>query len=132
MSELLIFSLFVDCFSWKYSPNLSFSLYLCGYYYKCNLPLNGFFKIYHSLYLFVFGCSWVFAAAHAFLSLQPAKASSLAAAVRELFIAWLLLLRSMPRRSGSVVVAQVSFAGCSFLGSRAQGQQLWCTGLVVP
>ena len=90
-----------------------------------------FFKKFIILFIYLFLAALGLCCCTRF-PLVPASQGFSLAAVRELFIAWLLLLRSMrPRCSGAVVVAH-ELCWLQLLGSRAQGQQLWCTGLVVP
>ena len=94
-----------------------------------------FFLIY-LFYLFIFGCTGSSLLLAGFLKLQRAGATlhcgARASHCRGFSLRWLLLLRSTGSR-------HVGFSSCStraqqlrLAGSRAQAQQLWCTGPAAP
>ena len=89
------------------------SLCLCLYFFFFNINL--FYFIYFWLH-------WVFVAVR---GLSPVAASRGHSSLRCMGFSlwWLLLLRSMGSRCAG-------FSSCWLVGSRAQVQQLWCTGSV--
>ena len=92
--------------------------------------LNSFLTyIYLFTYLFYFWLHWVFVAAHG-LSLVVASGGHCSLRCMGFSLRWPLLLRSTGSR-------HAGFSSCGtwaqqlwLTGSRAQDQQLWCTGLV--
>ena len=92
----------------------------------------GFFFLNKFIYLFIyFWLCWVFVAVRGLSVVAVSRGYSLLQCAG-FSLSWLLLLWSTGSRSAGFSSCGTWFQQLWLVGSRAQAQYLWCTGLVAP